>query len=263
MRLTLSLFGPPRIVLDGAPVALETRKAVALLAYVAATGRPSSRDALVALLWPELDQSRGRAVLRRTLYAINKTPLAFWLDARRDLVALRHEPGLDIDILRFRGLIAEASRIEQAEGGCSDRAISLLVEAVSLYEDDFLSGFSLGGSLSFDDWQSLEAESMRGELAGALQRLARAYGERQQLEAAIRAARRWVLLDVLNERARAVLMSVLAAAGRRAEALQQYDECARLLRKELGAAPGGGLTGLRDAIRAGRAAARPGEAPGT
>lgn len=36
-RLTLSLFGPPLIELDGSPVTTDTRKAVALLAYLAMT----------------------------------------------------------------------------------------------------------------------------------------------------------------------------------------------------------------------------------
>ncbi len=137
-------------------------------------------------------------------------------------------------------------------GGCCDRCLSRLAEAVTLYEDDFLRGFTLPDSLSFDDWQFFEGEKLRGELALALERLARAYAARRQLEAAVRVSQRWLLLDTLNERAHELLMALLAAAGRRAEALRQYEECARLMREELGAEPAASTAAVRDAILAGR-----------
>ena len=65
-RLTLHLLGPPRIERDSAPVVVDTRKAIALIAYVAVTHQPHSRDTLAALLWPEYDHTRAYANLRRT-----------------------------------------------------------------------------------------------------------------------------------------------------------------------------------------------------
>jgi len=56
--LALFLLGPPRIERDGAPVHLDRRKAVALVAYLAATGQRHRREALAALLWPDQDQAR-------------------------------------------------------------------------------------------------------------------------------------------------------------------------------------------------------------
>ena len=56
-RLALYLLGPPRLELDGEPVEVPRRKAVALLAYLAVTGGHHSRDSLATLLWPEYDQS--------------------------------------------------------------------------------------------------------------------------------------------------------------------------------------------------------------
>ena len=66
-RLALYLLGPPHIKRDGQAVDVGRRKAVALLAYLAVTGQGHSRDALATLFWPEHDQSRARAGLRRTL----------------------------------------------------------------------------------------------------------------------------------------------------------------------------------------------------
>jgi len=49
-KLALYLLGPPRVELDGQAVPLGRRKAVALLAYLALTRQPHSRDALATLL---------------------------------------------------------------------------------------------------------------------------------------------------------------------------------------------------------------------
>lgn len=43
-RLEIRLLGPPEILIDGRPLAVDTRKAVAILALLAADGRPYARD---------------------------------------------------------------------------------------------------------------------------------------------------------------------------------------------------------------------------
>ena len=65
----LYLLGEVHLEENGAPVAVDTRKALALAAYLVLNGRHLSRDALTAFLWPESDQSSGRGALRRTLSA--------------------------------------------------------------------------------------------------------------------------------------------------------------------------------------------------
>ena len=66
-RLSLYLLGPPQLELDGEPVQIGRRKALALLIYLAVTRRTHSRDSLATLFWPDYDQSSARADLRRTL----------------------------------------------------------------------------------------------------------------------------------------------------------------------------------------------------
>ena len=56
----LFLLGAPRIECNGAPFEVDTRKAVALLAYLALTCEHQSRETLVELLWPEHSPSRAR-----------------------------------------------------------------------------------------------------------------------------------------------------------------------------------------------------------
>ncbi|MCK4316690.1 MAG: SARP family transcriptional regulator, partial [Anaerolineae bacterium] len=87
-RLMLYLLGPPRLERDGEPIQVSRRKAVALIAYLAVTGGHHSRDTLATLLWPEYDQSRARADLRRTLSVLNRTLGEGWLTADRETAGL-------------------------------------------------------------------------------------------------------------------------------------------------------------------------------
>jgi DNA-binding SARP family transcriptional activator len=51
----------------GAPLRLRTKKALALLAYLAAEGGAHRRAELAALLWPESGEKRARTTLRSAL----------------------------------------------------------------------------------------------------------------------------------------------------------------------------------------------------
>jgi predicted ATPase len=132
--------------------------------------------------------------------------------------------------------------------------MSLLGEAVELYRADFLTGFTLADSPEFDEWQFFLAESLRRELASALERLARSYGIQgdAERELAIAYARRWLALDPLHEPAHQQLMQLYAWAGQQALALRQYQECVRLLDEELGIPPSAETSILFETIKARR-----------
>ncbi len=232
----LFLLGPPRIERDGAPFKVDTRKAVALLAYLAITQERHTRDALAGLLWPEYGQSRARAALRRTLSALSEAREEGWLVVDRESVGLSGGR-VWVDVARFHELLAECRSHGHPETGVCLACLPPLTEAAALYHGDFLAGFGLRDSFSFDDWQYFEAESLRRELAGVLDRLARGHGAREEWEPAIGYARRRLALDPLHEPAHRLLMQLYALSGQRAAALHQYRECVRFLEKDLGVSP--------------------------
>jgi len=235
-RTKITLLGAPRVEHDGAPVEVDTRKAIALVAYLAVTGRRHTRDALAALLWPEYNQARSRAALRRTLSALRGAREGGWLLVDREGVDLARDAVL-VDVDRFRGLLAECRGHGHHEAEVCPRCLPPLAEAVALHQDDFMAGFGLRDSVAFDDWQFFQAEGLRRDLAGALERLARGLAARGEWGPAIAHARRWLALDPLHEPAHRLLIALYAWSDRRAAALRQYRECVRVLGKELGVAP--------------------------
>ncbi|MDQ3660554.1 MAG: AAA family ATPase, partial [Actinomycetota bacterium] len=250
-RLKIWLFGPPRIELGGVPVEVDTRKAIALLAYLSVTGRPHGRDALAALLWPDLDQDRARAALRRTLSALRKGLGGAGLAAGRTRVSLEIED-MWLDTARFHELIRAARDHDHpADEGCRS-CLSSLGEAAELSRGDFMSGFFLRDSPEFEDWMFFQSEELRRDVGEALERLVTQLIAAGELGPAIDVSRRWLHLDSLHEPAHRALMRLYAWKGLRSKALSQYRECVLVLDRELGVPPLEETAALYRAIESGR-----------
>ncbi|MEO6318064.1 MAG: AAA family ATPase [Acidimicrobiales bacterium] len=238
----ISLLGAPRIERDGEAVRFDTRKAIALLAFLAVTGRPQRRETLAVLLWPDADEVRARSALRRTLSVVKQGVGDECLLVTRDELALLDDDGTSVDVRSFlAGLASEEPRAVAA--------------AASLWRGDLLAGFSLRDSPAFDEWQAREAERLRRALSTASTRLVEDCAADGRLEDALLHAQRWLELDPLHEPAHRALMAIHAARGDRAAAVQQYRQCVRTVDEELGVAPLAETTALYEAIAAGDVAA--------
>jgi predicted ATPase/DNA-binding SARP family transcriptional activator len=246
--LTLTLFGPPCLTRDDVALRLRSRKCIALLAYLAVTGRSHTRPELSVLFWPESDSTRARGSLRHTLSLLRTTLDDAWLVADRSSVGLDGTHTTAVDVARFRGLLDQYRAHDHGGDQVCPQCLSLLDQAVEIYQGDFLSGFTLRDSPGFDDWQSLETESLRREVTHALEQLARGRAALGDPDRAAQYARRWLALDPLNEAAHRCAMRLYAQCGRRSEALLQYEACAQLLFEELGVPPDPETTALSEAI---------------
>src|SRR6266540_2114395 len=116
-------------------------------------------------------------------------------------------------------------------------------------EVDTRKALGLRDSASFDDWQAFETDSLRRELATALDRLADHHAGRGEFQVAIARARRRLVLNPLDEPAHRRLIELYARNGERAAAVRQYRECVRTLHSELGVAPVEETTRLYRAIQ--------------
>ncbi len=222
--LHVSLLGSPRIEVAGKTFSTDRRKAVALLAFLAVSRQTHSRETLATLLWPDSDQSRALANLRRTIWELNNGIGEEWLESERESVTLRRDGEVWLDVAEFEKL---------AQSG----ALRDLQSAAELYRDDFLAGFTLPDSPPFDEWQTAQVQSLRQSLTVTLARLSEGHAVQGDYEAAIAAARRWLALDQLDEAAHRQLMKLFAAQGWRSAAVRQYEQCVRVLEEELGVEP--------------------------
>ena len=250
-QLKIWLFGPPRIELDGAPVEVDTRKAIALLAYLSVTGRPHGRDALAALLWPDLNQDRARAALRRTLSALRKGLGGSGLAGGRSRVSLEIQD-MWLDTARFHELISAARAHDHPADEVCRRCVSDLGEAAELSRGDFMSGFFLRDSPEFEDWMFFQTEELRRAVGEALERLVTGLIGAGELGPAVDIARRWLQLDPLHEPAHRALMRLYAWKNLRSKALSQYRECVLVLDRELGVPPLEETAALYRAIESGQ-----------
>jgi DNA-binding SARP family transcriptional activator/tetratricopeptide (TPR) repeat protein len=216
--------------IDGQPLHTDTRKAVALLAYLTQRETSPTRDFLVELLWPDSTAERGRGALRRTVSTLRTALGGRWVEADRERVHLdRTDLSLDTDAL--------AGDPEQA---------------VKLVRGRFLDGFILRDAPEFDDWAFSTAEHYERVIRTALNESVNRAMTRGDTAAARTHAERLVALDPLDESAHRAVMRVHASAGDRSAATRQFRRCVAVLEAELAVAPLPETVELHEAIMAGR-----------
>jgi DNA-binding SARP family transcriptional activator len=249
-RLVIRLLGGFEAVLDGNPlVGFESDKVRALLAYlVMYAGWSQRREKLTGLLWPDSPESAARASLRNALANLRqaigdrqaKSP---FLCVTRQAITLEGAGDYWLDVADFEQ--AFQNNTTSLDG---DRLH--LEKAISLYRGPLLDGFSVA-SITFQDWLLLERERLNRQMVDALCRLTLCYAEEGLLEKALHHAWRQVELEPWEEKGQRLLIGLLAASGRRGEALAQYDHCCQMLRETLDVEPSGETVALHYQILAG------------
>ena len=246
--LKLFFFGNPKIELDGRSVHFETRKATAILAYLALQPETQSREKLATLFWPENVSDRAFANLRKTLWIIKQQLSEAWLDIRRSSVGLKKEADFFCDVLAFQEHLAIGETHEHSQSSACESCLPHIVTAIELYTDDFLRGFTLTDSAAFDDWQFFQTDILREKQLQNLKKIGHYYALRGDFLQAIAYAKRWVEVYPPEESAHRELMRLYALNGQRSAALQQYQKCCRILQKEFDAVPEEQTRALYEAV---------------
>jgi DNA-binding SARP family transcriptional activator len=265
-RLRLSLLGPFQVQLEGQKVVgFKSNKVRALLAYLCVEAdRPHQREALAGLLWPDWPDREALSNLRyalsnlRQVIADEGAEPPFLLISRE---SLQFNPESDhwLDVAAF----ARQARVDRADPAAQEQ----LQGAVELVQGEFLEGFSVEDSSSYEEWLRYRREDVVRQLASALHWLAESYEQRGEYEQAQAYAWRQLEQEPWDEAAHQLLMRTLAQSGQRNAALAQYQSCRRVLREELEVEPSEATTRLYEQIRDGKLgapqaapAARPGAA---
>jgi DNA-binding SARP family transcriptional activator len=206
---------------DGTSTALSARRrALGLLALVAATKEGVSRDYAMALLWPELDAMSARNNLKQTAFAIRHTLGVEVFD--RATANLRLDRAvIAVDLHHFERALAV---------GAHD-------DAVADYTGPFLEGFFLPDLREFERWMERVRQRVALGYARALETLAVQARLRGDLSAAVHWYRRLVDHDPVSTTSMLGLMSTLAEAHEPLEALESFRQHRKLLRDEFDAEP--------------------------
>lgn len=249
-ELRISTLGGLRIEVGATVIGgLASRKAEALVVYLACNPQPHDREWLAELLWDDLSSERGRANLSVLLSSLRPT-LGPYLQANRLTVGLRTDSRYWLDVAHFeRDLTDLPPAISRSAPAAGET--ERLANAMQLYRGDFLQGFGISNSAGFEDWMRSEQERLRRLAISARQRLASAYQLAGRPTAAIEQAELALRHDPLQEWPHLLLMELLAAIGRRAAALDAYERYRRTLTTELGIEPAESLRTLATRLRSG------------
>jgi predicted ATPase/DNA-binding SARP family transcriptional activator len=243
--LKIYTLGDFRIQRGGEPFdALRSRKAQALLVYLASTSKSHSREVLADFFWSESSQTRAMSNLRDVIHAL-KTYLEPFVDITRYSIALNPESRIWIDIAELEIAL---SSIQDGGGTVSTKTANELETALKLYQKDFLEGFYLRGATGFEEWQLIERERIRLAALDGYNALIQFQLEGGNYKKGINYARRALALEPLMEVGHQQLMRLLALSGRSSEALVHYETCKQILEKELGVEPSEETKGLYESL---------------
>ncbi len=223
--IRLSLLGSVGLVgSDGAERSEVVRqpKRLALLAYLAAAEplRFHRRDSLLALFWPEVDDAKARAALRRALHFLRRFLGDTTIVNRGDALGI-DSTGVWCDVVAFREAVV-AGRLE---------------EALELYRGDLLEGFFVPSAPDFERWLDDERRQLQGAAGVAAWTMAEREERLGNARVAVQWARRATWLAPEDESGIRRFIGLLDRAGERASALQVYDEFAHRIDEEFGLAP--------------------------
>lgn len=226
--LNLELLGDFRLRnAANALVTISARKSQAMLAYLGVKpGQLVSRDKLANLLWSSTAPEQARQSLRQTLSTLRKE-LAL-VSPQKILVEdgdfLTLDPALvRVDVVEFEHMVATGSP-------------EALDPATRLYAGDFLDGFEIDEE-KFDQWVLGERDRLHRMSLRAHVQLVDQLSRHGAIDEAIGFAHQSLRIDPLQESMHRTLMRLVIQSGDLVRALQQYDACAKILRRELDVEP--------------------------
>lgn len=222
--LRIDLFGGFRVFSDGhAASRLPSTRQQQLIAFLVLHARNAAiqRQRVAGSLWPESSDTQALTNLRRELHHLKGTwpTLEALVDAGARTLAWR-DAGAAVDVVAFE---ADAER-----GLAGDR--EALHRAARLYAGDILPGCA-------GEWIDSDRERLRQRARHVLASLVHLLEQDRAFGDAIGFAQQSLRLDPLDEESWCALMRCHARHGGRATALHLYQQCAAVLKKELGIQP--------------------------
>jgi ATP/maltotriose-dependent transcriptional regulator MalT/DNA-binding SARP family transcriptional activator len=227
-RLDIYALGPARVVRNGSPIprsAWRAAMAMELFFYILFHG-PTERDAIGLVFWPDLPSQKVSNNFHSTLYRVRRAVGNDAVVVENGEYRLGVSYRLDVD--EFDALVERARLLPPHYW----QAAELWRRAVNLYGGDLLPEVDR-------DWCVVRRTELRDKYVEALVELGRYDEARGQVEAATERYRQALEINQLREDIHRRIIRTYADAGRRSDAVTQYQRCRDILRGELGIEPSG------------------------
>ncbi len=240
-RLRLRTLGSLELSQEGEPVKapeLRRERVRQLLGFLVTHNR-TTRAAVIAELWPDLDEAAGGRNLRVTLTYLqnllepDRGPLdpPYFVRSQGSVLQLVIDSNtLEVDVIAFEQHLEDAGRLERQ--GALSAALAAYSQATELWGGDFLADVNLGES----DWLAFEQERLRAMFVMAANRAGNLYLARGESVRAQMLGERALLTDPWSENAYQLLASVHLEVGDRDGARQLLVRCRTML-ESLGVRP--------------------------
>jgi predicted ATPase/DNA-binding SARP family transcriptional activator len=222
--IEVRLLGGFSATVDGEPVserAWRLRKARTLVKLLAlASRRTLHRGQLIDHLWPEHEPHRAANNLDQAVHAARRALGAEAIRVHDELLTLSAECGIDVDT--FEAAAAAARTAWTADA---------FEKAIDLFAGDLLP------EDRYEAWTEPRRSLLREQFASLCLELAERREREGRVADALACAQRVLHDDPLHEPAHRFLMGCYARAGRRQDALSQFERLRDELRRRLEAEP--------------------------
>jgi TolB-like protein len=202
----IRMLGGLRLYRDGVPLALPTsRKARALLAYLALAPRPQSRSQLCELLWDSPADPRGE--LRWCL-----TKIRGLLDDEECRRVVARDDTVRFDLGDC--FVDTLAVLRAADGQMETLAIERQRDLETLFDGDFLEGLDMSATPAFDGWLLAQRRRFRVLHTALLERLVGPMPD----DGGFGYLDKWRELAPFDQRVHEIYLSALARRGQVREA---------------------------------------------
>ena len=209
--------------------AWRLRKAKTLVKLLAlAPDRQLHWERIGETLWPDRDAAAARNNLHQALHACREALTSAGIDGRqavqlRDgMLGFGDGTPLVVDVEAFTAAAAHAH---------ATRSIEAFRAAAAMYDGDLLP------EDRYEDWAAERREALREQHSALLLAWAQTHREEGDPDAAADVLRALLATNERHEPARREMMSLLAAGGRRQDALAEFEALRDALRRDLDADP--------------------------
>ncbi len=226
--LYLSVLGRENIERDGAKVSTSDWQAVSAreLFFYLVFNRPSTRDELGAILWPNSSTQQIRQKFHSTLHRIREALGTNVILFENELYMINPQLDLWCDAFEFKATVKRA----RLNSSLVAHTEILWRRAVDLYQGDFLADFDTHWALNF-------RESFTQMYLDALVALADCVRLRGDLQEAISLLKRAVDIDPFREDIHRLLLKDYRILGNRSLIVRHMRHLNRLFLEELGTRP--------------------------